>query len=89
MGKVLHCCDIVVVGLKHNVRVDVSVRRKKRKLQLTESTSMTGVCVCVYNAAPECVLCCLHLTEACLVRLEEQPVHVGKLNFIVVKEEQL
>lgn len=48
---------------------------------------MTGVCV--YNAAPECVLRCLHLTEACLMRLEEQPVHVGKLNFIVVKEEQL
>lgn len=38
---------------------------------------------------PERVFCCFHFTETCLMRLEEQPVHVGQFHFIVVKQEQL
>lgn len=41
------------------------------------------------SSVPECVFCCFHLTEAGLVRLEEQSVHVGQLHFIVVEEDQL
>lgn len=33
--------------------------------------------------------CCLHLAEASLVWLEEQPVHVGQLHLVIVKEDQL
>lgn len=47
MGKVLHCCDIVVVGLKHNVRVDVSVRREKKKEAATHGKHLNDWCVCL------------------------------------------
>lgn len=30
-----------------------------------------------------------HFAESCLVRLEEQSVHVGQLHFIIVEEQQL
>lgn len=45
--------------------------------------------ISVDNSVPECVFCCFHFAEACLVRLEEQPVHIGQLYFIIVKKEQL
>lgn len=44
---------------------------------------------CFSDSVPECVFCCFHFTEACLVRLEEQSVHIGQLYFVIVKEEQL
>lgn len=41
------------------------------------------------GSIPERVFGGFHFAEACLVRLEEQAVHVGQLDFVVVKEEQL
>ena len=29
---------------------------------------------------------CIHLTHPCLMRLEEQSIHICQLNFIVIKE---
>ena len=50
--------------------------------------------VCLLNVAPqvtvpECVFSCLYFAEAGLVRLEEQPVHIGQLHFVIVKQDEL
>ena len=43
---------------------------------------------CVFNSL-KCVDCCVHFAHASLVRLEEEPIHVCQLHFVVVKENQL
>lgn len=76
------------MGLKRHVWIDVPVGRSEShlgKLSGFEGKADLSIDICV----PECVFCCFHFTEAGLVRLEEQSVHVGELHFIIVKEKQL
>lgn len=39
--------------------------------------------------SPQCVLCRLHFAEPCLMRLEEEAVHIGQLHFVIIKQQQL
>lgn len=91
MCKVFHCGDVVVVSLKWHVRIDVAVDKieqcVKQQTKINKSNAVAGTTV--GRHVPECVFCCFHFAETCLVRLEEQSVHIGQLYFIIVKEEQL
>lgn len=60
-------------------------------LEIVNSCDVIVVCInCdirVYALQRACG--CVDLAEAGLVRLEEQPVHVGQFNFVVIKEDKL
>lgn len=87
MTEILHCGDVVVVGLKWHIWVDVSDDQNEE--MLARRNHSENKCVTTNNRIPECVFCCLYFAEAGLLRLEEQSVHVGQLHFVVVEEKQL
>lgn len=104
MCKIVHGGDVIVVGLKLHIWVDSPVNNCLIWQHLIATWYHIKQCKYLgYHSAghnstppttpqvtvPECVFRCLYFAEASLVRLEEKPVHIGQLHFVIVKQDEL